>query len=380
MKESVMRGIVRNLGAGVALVVIVAALPAFAAEGRIPIWQPVQIFPGTEGQYVVTRNIGALPGMPVIDILPGTVSVDIDLNGFTLYGLDTDIIHATQIDSLTIRNGTLLFGMGDGIRVDEARKVVIEDVKIQFVEQRGIELNEVYSFALRRNVLANMEQGEGIYVDGSFVDPSLPTSGTIEDNLVRQCFRGINLFFGSSVMMQNNRIEACPGDGIFVSPGPTGALYGCIACIIAENTIQESGAIGMWLSHFEASKVYNNTVTFSGAEGIWLDVLSDDNLVLDNVSSQNGANGLLVDSNQNHLERNVLNTNGLFAPPAWGMHLRGFANTYRGNTALGNAGNPALCPGFPATTDFCDATGGANTSPLNQPPTLAGDNLMPGLL
>ena len=137
----------------------------------------------------------------------------------------------------------------------------------------------------------------------------------------------------------------------------------------------------MWLSHFESSKVYNNTVTLSRAEGIWLDVLSDDNLSLDNVSSQNDMNGMLVDSNQNHIERNVLNTNGLGAAvPAWGLFLNGFQNTYRGNTAQGNSGPAAACPGFPATFDFCDGTGGFNTSPFNQPPTLQGDNLMPGLL
>jgi len=75
----------------------------------------------------------------------------------------------------------------------------------------------------------------------------------------------------------------------------------------------------------------------------------------------------------------VLNTNGLGGGPAWGLYLTGFGCTYRGNTARGNAGGPALCPGFPATTDFCDA-GAGNVSPFNQPPTLAGDNLMPGLL
>ena len=73
-----------------------------------------------EGHYIVTRNITANLGLPIIDILPGTVSVEIDLNGFTLYGLDMDIIRAVQVDHLTIRNGTLLFGMGSGIHVDEA--------------------------------------------------------------------------------------------------------------------------------------------------------------------------------------------------------------------------------------------------------------------
>jgi hypothetical protein len=155
--------------------------------------------------------------------------------------------------------------------------------------------------------------------------------------------------------------------------------FGCVACIVAENTIQESFDNGMWLSFFRVGTVYNNTVVLSGNEGIFIDVLSDDNLVLDNVSGQNGANGIYVGSNRNHVERNVLNGNG--GPTGlFGLYLAGFSNTYRGNTAQGNAGIPPACPSALATTDFCDATGGANTSPLNQPPTLAGDNLMPGLL
>ena len=79
------------------------------------------------------------------------------------------------------------------------------------------------------------------------------------------------------------------------------------------------------------------------------------------------------------IRRNVLNTNGLSGVTAWGLYLTGLGSTYRGNTAQGNPGPAAACPGLTATTDFCD-TGAGNVSPFNQPPTLAGDNLMPGLL
>ena len=65
----------------------------------------------------------------------------------------------------------------------------------------------------------------------------------------------------------------------------------------------------------------------------------------------------------------------------WGV---GLDNTYGRNMARGNTGVQAACPwagiGNPPTTDFCDATGGANVSPLNQPGLLGGDNLMPNLL
>ncbi len=362
----------------VAFGLIVSALPALAAEGRIPVWQPNTVIgPGQEGQYILTRNIFAAPGLPAIDILPGTQAVEIDLNGFTIYGSDFHAINAMNCDSVVVRNGTIMGpNNADGIFAQECRKFVVEDVKIEWVDVaaglNGIDLVEVPVFALRRNIIFGAGQ-EGIFVDGSLGPARTFVEGSIEDNLIRECGRGIRLQDGSSVGIINNRIElTMQGDGIFTSPGPTG-FVGCLACLVKNNTIQEAAASGMWLSHFEASKVYNNVVTFSGQEGIYFDILSQDNLILDNVSSQTGANGMLVDSPTNHIERNVLNTNGTGgALPAFGLFLRAAGNTYRGNTAQGNPGPPGGCPGAPATPDFCDGTGGANNSPI--------DNFMPGLL
>ncbi len=362
----------------VAFGLVVSALPALAAEGRIPVWQPNTVIgPGQEGQYILTRNIVAGPGLPAIDILPGTQAVEIDLNGFTIYGADFNVIQAMNCDSVVVRNGTIMGpDNADGIFGQECRKFVVEDVKIEWIDaalgNNGINLAEVPNFALRRNIIYGAGQ-EGIFVDGSLGAARTFVEGSIEDNLIRECGRGIRLQDGSSVGIINNRIElTLQGDGIFTSPGPAG-FVGCLACLVKNNTIQEAAANGMWLSHFEASKVYNNVVTFSGAEGIYFDVLSQDNLILDNVSSQNGNNGMFVDSPQNHIERNVLNTNGMGgALPAYGLWLNGARNTYRGNTAQGNPGPAGGCPGAPATNDFCDATGGANNSPI--------DNFMPGLL
>jgi nitrous oxidase accessory protein NosD len=369
----------RFVTAGLTLVLGLTALPVLAAEGRIPIWQPVQIFPGGEGKYILTRDVMANAAQPVaIDILPGTVAVDIDLNGFTIYGL-ANVIQAVGVDSLTVRNGTIMGSNGDGIHAMECRKVVIEDVKLQFTQGYGIALLNVQNFAVRRNIIVQTGN-EGIYVDGTWVDPFTVVDGTIEGNLIRECFRGVTLYYGSSVAITDNRIEATFGDGIFISPGPHDVDSGCVACLIRENTIEEAQGNGMWLSYFEGGKVHNNAVTRSQAEGIWLDWMSRDNLLLDNVVTRSGSNGLIIQSDFNHVERNVLNENGWMGG-GWGLFFSQGAvgNTYRGNTAQGNPGPPAACPGFPATTDFCDASGGANTSPFAAV-GLGGDNLMPGPL
>jgi hypothetical protein len=364
---------------GLALVLALTALPALAAEGRIPIWQPTQIAPGGEGKYILTRDVVANAAQPVaIDILPGTVAVDIDLNGFTIYGI-ANAIQARGVDSLTVRNGTIMGSNADGIHAEECRKVVVEDVKIQFTEGYGLALLNVQNFAVRRNIVVHAGN-EAIYVDGTWIDPFTVVEGTIEDNLMRECFRGVTLYYGSSVAIRNNRIEATWGDGIFISPGPNDVDTGCVACLIIENTIQEAQGNGMWLSYFEGGKVHNNAVTRCGAEGIFIDFLSRDNLILDNVVTRSGSNGLIIQSDFNHVERNVLNENGWFGA-GWGLYFfqGAVGNTYRGNTAQGNAGPAAACPGFPATFDFCDGSGGANTSPFAAM-GFGGDNLMPGPL
>jgi hypothetical protein len=357
---------IRITGACLALLLAISAIPALAAEGRIPVWQPISIAPGGEGKYILTRDIIGGAAISVIDVQPGTVAVDIDLNGFTIYGAPgVNVIQAIGVDSLTVRNGTIHGGGGDGIFTSECRKVVVEDVKIEFVDNHGISLNYVANFAIRRNIIHGAANGDGILADGSALDPYMYVEGTIEDNLIRECGGGIGVMMGSSVAIINNRIEApTMADGIFVSAGPQQDVPGCVACLIANNTIQEPPASGMWLSWFQYGKVYNNVVAWSGTQGIWFDTGSDHNLVLNNNSSGNGQNGILAHGGSNHFEGNVLNHNGL-----WGLEMWSPGNTYRGNTGQMNAGVPPACFGFPATTDICDHVSGS-TSPL-------GDNVMP---
>ena len=87
-----------------ALAILLATVaPAFAGEGRIPIWEPTAIT--AAGKYIVTRNINGPPGVPVIDILAS--GVDIELNGQTLVGSGAPVIRAVGHDTITIRNGSV---------------------------------------------------------------------------------------------------------------------------------------------------------------------------------------------------------------------------------------------------------------------------------
>jgi len=373
-----------RVGAGILLLTTFCAIPAVAAEGRIPIWQPTVIGPGQEGAYIVTRDVVAAVGAPLIDVLPGTVAVDIDLNGFTLYGIDQDVIRAVGVDSLTVRNGTIMGGNQNGVYAAECRKAVIEELRIQFVGLHGIQLVSVGNFAVRRNVIvsdavAPMPALGGILVDG-FQSPE-PLEGVIEDNLVEETGFGIQVNVGSSVAILRNHLEEMHGgDGILA--------FACDGCMVAENTVQRAIGLGIVLSECNVNKLYNNVVVESGADGIYLKN-SSDTLILDNDSSLNGGDGLAVDGTRCHVDRNVLNLNQGF-----GLHfiqgpvgpLRG-DNTYGRNTARNNFGAIAPCVVVPPVEvctppygggavppDFCNESVG----PSGVGNTSFCDNLMPG--
>jgi parallel beta-helix repeat protein len=363
----------RRICVGLFLVFVVSGLaaPALAGEGRIPIWQPVSITPGMEGKYVLTRDVSAVggSGLPAIDIQPGTVAVDIDLNGFTLYGVDTDVILAVGVDSLTIRNGTIMFGLGDGISVLDARKVVIEDVKIEFVHGYGIHLTGVTNFAVRRNILVSDPDADpgmigGIWVDGTQAPG--PVEGKIEDNQIDSAGFGIQVDVGSAVTIRGNQVEdALQGDGIHVLV--------CDGCLIAENTVQHSAGIGIVLTDANVNKVYNNVV-FGASDGIALLGNTSDCLVLDNNSSQNQpGSGLVVSGFRNQINGNVFNFNASagiwFMPSAAPTN-----NTFGRNVMRSNAAIPAGSIGCPFTPlpctfpDVCDDAGGNSSFTDNMGP------------
>jgi parallel beta-helix repeat protein len=365
-----MRNIDRRLLLCGIVVALVQLSPLHADEGRIPIWQPIVITPGPgpgfhEGKYILTRDVSAIPGMPVVDILGGTVAVDIDLNGFTMYGLDADVIRASGVDSLTIANGTIMGGLADGILAADCRKVVIRDLKIEFVRGIGIHLATVDNFAVRRNMLvahAALPMVIGILVDG--IPAPTPLEGVLEGNHVSGALTGLSVNVGSSVAIRDNRIEdAGGGDGIRVSV--------CDACIVAENTVQRAVGRGIVLESVNVNKIYNNLV-FGAVEGIALVGNSSDCLVLHNDASQNTGSGLVVDGQRNRIQENVFNFNGTY-----GIWFQGNAggNTFGRNTARGNQMMVSPCMFTPAPCappDVCDdgMLPGSNTS--------FGDNMGPG--
>jgi parallel beta-helix repeat protein len=142
------------------------------------------------------------------------------------------------------------------------------------------------------------------------------------------------------------------------------------AGLIALNTVQiVNGGSGIFLGDAKGNEIHNNVVREARVHGIDLAGMSDDNLVLENVATQSGSDGIRVEGSRNHVDRNVMNGN--CQSPAglcWGLHLSaawgGQSSTFGRNTARGNGGIPQACPAAPPylpTTDFCNEQFGAGS-------------------
>jgi parallel beta-helix repeat protein len=331
----------------VALIVLGFAAPALAGEGRTPIWQTTPIT--ASGKYIVTRDITGNPGIPVIDIQ--VTGVDIDFNGFTLTGNGAETIRSVGQSNIVIRNGSIV-GSTAGIDIRLGSGVVIEDVIITItsVTGRGIYLEEICNFALRRNSVAARE-GDAILVDNR----PFGCNGTIENNLIVNGGRGIAVLRGKPVPILNNRIHDTSATAIYVDVSESGLIQG--------NAISHAGLDtgphhGIHLSDSNGFEIRENTVMIAQEHGILIG--GHNNLVLDNVVNAASQDGIRIEGSRNQVERNTLNENNRLGG-AWGLHFVGGGgdNTYGRNMARGNGGSAAMCPSAPppakpATTDFCD--------------------------
>ncbi|MBP7148045.1 MAG: right-handed parallel beta-helix repeat-containing protein [Acidobacteria bacterium] len=360
----------RNLAAWTAVCILIGLVaPALASEGRMPIyaWPTVISNPG---QYVVTRNLNA-SGSGTSVIIVQASDVDIDLNGFVLETDGAPVIQAANVSNLAIRNGTIKRGVR-GIAVmsqiaEIFHKVVVERVNVIETMGEGIFIHQVSDFAIRWCNILNTER-EGIWVDGVGPAPTV-VQGTIEHNRLEST-GGVTVRWGSSVGILNNRLEVT---NVVAPPPSMGAIVYDYshAGLIASNTIQvvNSGS-GIFLGDANGNKVYNNVVREARMNGIHLAGMSDDNLVLENVVSGCGDDGIRVDGSRNHVDRNVTNSNCRNGTgQCWGLHFSmawgGMDNTFGRNTARGNAGMPPACLLGPSpyvpTPDFCDEQPGTGS-------------------
>ena len=350
---------------------LVAVLPAIAAEGRIPVFLDGTII-GADGRYIVTRNIVSGGAGPVITIAAS--DVDLDLNGFTLTGAAG--IAVIEIppppplvpQDLKIHNGTIVGGDAGIIRHPgpPTERVVIEDIRLRAQVFDAIVLfDTIETVHIRRTSIVSPGAG-GITVIG----PAF-TNGSIEHCSIKGT-GGIGIFLDTVAAFEvaHNNLEVAGAgagaSGIVVSSG--------VGCLINQNTISDPGLYGIHLKSSKGNKLYNNVIRHAFTTGIYIDSGSADNLILNNVMTDNGfdlppGHGLHVEGLRNHIHGNTINANescGLL------FDLPSALNTFGRNMARGNGmgGGCVGCP-FLFPPDSCDLSGAGNdTSTENMIPFL----------
>lgn len=362
------------------VLVSVASLSAFAAEGRIPI--PFTSPPVTPivitapGRYILTRPIKATgPGDVIRVALPvaATGDVDIDLNGFTLDGTPnpgnpviTVAVAAGATGEIAIHDGATQGGL-NGILVSGAssRKVVIDRVRTGSTAGDGLDIRDALNTSVRNCVIVDAG-GVGVHLTSGAL---LSRQATIEGNLIRTTRGGIVAQNSITVAILNNRLDQIAGGGPFLD----GILLDtCPGSLVSENTIRDvlgAGGNGIALRNTVGAKLFDNVVNRSAANGIAVDLTSSDNLILRSVVSQCGGSGLFVAGDRNQIESNLLNLNGrglTLDLPATAVQ-----NLYRGNTARGNTG-AAACPAAVCSVDFCGFAAVNHTQGDNWMPAVAG--------
>jgi parallel beta-helix repeat protein len=337
-------------------VCLLFGLPAFSGEGRIPIWESMTIT--DSGKYILTRDVDGSPGVPVLDVQAS--DVHIDLNGFRLRADAAPVIRAVGQRNIEIRAGKLAGGTR-GIEIIAAPTggggVVIENLMIEGWSEVGVYLDAMYNFQILRNVIEG--EGSGAIAVVNNVG-GWKVAGTIEWNeakspiIVRQ---------GANVSIVHNRLN-----DVVVDQPVDGAIHvdESYGGIIGWNSLHYVDGDGIYVVNSEGVEVRENTVSIAFRSGIVVE--ADGNAVVQNVVRGCGDHGIFVRRRENHIDRNVLTSNG-FSGNGYGLYLEGsaFDNTYGRNTARGNPGGPCFGP---TTSDWCDE-GLGNSS--------FGDNYMPNL-
>ena len=342
-------------------------VPGRADEARIPIFGPDVI--SQPGYYLVTRDFcfGGAAAPPCVTanqgILVNSDDVTIDLNGHTL--TEVGGVHGIRVASpatrgLTIKNGRLVGNPAgtpgeNGIHTDAGIEVQIRvlDVEIRDFVGHCINLSAAESLDVEHCHLQGCQ--DGIQVIGA----SAPYHGRMVDNFISS-MSGHGMFLrglGGGLILHNvirsfgivNTSSAgILIQGLAVSPTDSGAN------LIQENVISSglgaaANAKGIWIDSGVGPNVHNaivgNIVRENGTVGILVN--SDDNRIERNIVSRNGAQGISIGSGSSGA-RILIDGNQIESNSACGLS---FVNTlshiYRNNVIRANGGGLDVC-GFAA--------------------------------
>lgn len=327
----------------IALLMLAAAAPARADEGRIPIWQPVVIT--APGSYVVTQDITAANG-PILDVRVGGVHVDLNGHTITVSNMADPLVAIASVmgiepEPFHIENGSMMGG-SDGLSAGAAITPCVKVFNVTFGGQANA--------AISIGALADLE-AKGIIIVGSRKGFALtgqqpapngqhPTA-LISDSIIRADV-GVSCD-GVACKARNNAITSC-GSAVKLVAAQGSEVVGNILTVPGGNvcfnpqpeppgdTIHVGGSPGV---HVEGNTLRGwMAASTGGNHGITADAMSPGVFITDNVVSGFGDDALHIAASQGLVRGNLLQGNG-----GNGIVLTGMGLLVDDNRVTGNARN-----------------------------------------
>jgi len=324
-------------GTVLALGLVLAAFPAQAGEGRIPIGFP-NITLAAPGHYVVTRDLDGGDQTPIAITADG---VTLDLNGFSVRanaGADLISIRgaAGSLLGVTIRNGRLTGGFA-GIYADSAapKRIRLENLVIEGSSENGILITNAGEVTIR-NCDVRGSADNGIFVLGV----SAAFAGHFTDNEISQTqLGGLELYGLSSGIVEGNRISETGLGGLSTSGLEIDAdpSWNAGGVRISRNTIvgHAGTGYGMFVSANIESAIVRENVIRGSTSGGGLRILVPAALVMDNSITGNAGTGLALGGSHSLVDLNHLSGNGDYGLVCSSANHAYRNNMYRGSTPAG---------------------------------------------
>ena len=322
-----------------------AAIPLWAGEGRIPIYEPTVI--SQPGHYILTRDISVASG-DVITIQQGGVTLD--LNGKTISisgsqgrGVFIDLSGGTAESGVSILNGRTVGGThgislaGSGGPGPSLPTLEIDGVEVRDTSSAGLHAVGECDVSISRCFVADTG-GEGIRLTGSGV----PAMARVVDCRIENTARdGIALTELGSAVVRGNVVRNFGTDGqaaagVRVVPADEGPGVGILVRenIITKGGAQASGLVMDYIGPCTHPIVEGNVIENNGGHGISVDGGAGPHMRNNSVAG-NGRDGIWVAGTYTFIEGNQIVGN-----QGAGINFRnGNGHAYR-NNFLRNNGSP----------------------------------------
>lgn len=323
---------------------------ALADQGRIPVFQPVTI--SQPGSYVLTRDIPAASGIPVVI---QASHVTLDLNGHAITGdgsVPELILIVGPVTDIRIENGRLTGGL-QGLVLNPIGGAPVTGVSIHAVDfsgqgDRAVAIGNALSLEMTACSVTGVSSAVDLSSAGGLADPRASVR-IVGNRFVQVSGDGLTIIGGRSILVVDNVFSEVGGRGMYVGGG-SGAL---IANNVFSNSVW-SGTYGILMAN-ASGLVLDNTFRGMGT-AVWVYASGSriaGNLFVGPPAAAGGSpSAVTLGAVGNNADRILIELNKIDMHSGCGLRFSTTAhdNIFRLNTLRGSGGI-AVCDNGTGNTD-----------------------------